>query len=187
MAGAPKGNKNAKGNKGGTPVTKYKPIFAAAAKKLCELGATNADLAIAFEVALSTIWQWQSAHVEFIESCRVGKSHADERIKQSFFQRAAGYDYKAEKLFQAGGRVIRTNITQHVPADVSAGKFWLINRCRAEFLDEEDVVNDIGPRLASLMTQVSGNRFMPTEPERAISAPEPMIEGECGVVTEPTE
>jgi len=169
MAGAPKGNKNAKGNKGGTPVTKYKPIFAAAAKKLCELGATNADLAIAFEVALSTIWQWQSAHVEFIESCRVGKSHADERIKQSFFQRAAGYDYKAEKLFQAGGRVIRAEIMEHVPADVNAAKFWLINRCRSEFREEADVLHDIGPRLASLMSQVSGNRFMPKEQPRVPS------------------
>src|SRR5450759_1178387 len=133
MAGAPKGNKNAKGNKVGTPVTKYKRVFAKVAKKLCELGATNADLAIAFDVVLSTIWQWQSAHIEFIESCKVGKAHADDVIKLAFYQRARGYDYKAEKVFQNEGRIIRTNITQHVPADVSAGKFWLINRCRAEF------------------------------------------------------
>src|SRR5665647_1796981 len=132
--GAPKDNKNAKGNKGGTPVTKYHRSFAKVAKKLYELGATNADLAIAFEVALSTIWQWQSAHVEFIESCRVGKSHADERIKQSFYQRARGYDYKAEKVFQNNGRIVRANIMEHVPADVNAAKFSLINRCHADFM-----------------------------------------------------
>jgi hypothetical protein len=187
MAGAPQGTKTAKGNKGGTPASKYHKSFPGVAKKLCELGATNADLAIAFDVVLATIWNWQISHVEFNESCRVGKSHADERIKQSFFQRAAGYEYKAEKVFQNEGRIIRTNITQHVPADVSAGKFWLINRCRAEFRDEQDVINDFRPRLMTLMQQVSGNRFMPKEPERAIAAPEPMIEGECGVVTEPTE
>ena len=90
MAGAPKGNKNAKGNKGGTPVTKYHKSFPSVAKKLCEFGATNADLAIAFDVALSTIWQWQFAHIEFIESCKVGKGHFDEGIKQAFYQRARG-------------------------------------------------------------------------------------------------
>ena len=134
MAGAPKGNKNAKGNKGGTPVTKYHKSFPSVAKKLCEFGATNADLAIAFDVALSTIWQWQFAHIEFIESCKVGKAYPDERVKQSFFQRASGYDYRAEKVFQNDGRIIRAEITEHMPADVNAAKFWLINRCHAEFM-----------------------------------------------------
>ena len=72
MAGAPKGNKNAKGNKGGTPTSKYHKSFSGVAKKLCELGATNADLAIAFDVVLATIWNWQVCHVEFNESCKVG-------------------------------------------------------------------------------------------------------------------
>jgi hypothetical protein len=72
MAGAPKGNKNAKGNKGGTSASKYHKSFPGVAKKLCELGATNADLAIAFNVVLSTIWNWQVSHVEFNESCKVG-------------------------------------------------------------------------------------------------------------------
>ena len=81
MAGAPKGNKNAKGNKGGTPTSKYHKSFSGVAKKLCELGATNADLAIAFDVVLATIWNWQFCHVEFNESCKVGKATADERVK----------------------------------------------------------------------------------------------------------
>ena len=72
MAGAPKGNKNAKGNKGGTPASKYHKSFPGVAKKLCELGATNADLAVAFDVVLVTIWNWQVSHVEFNESCKVG-------------------------------------------------------------------------------------------------------------------
>jgi hypothetical protein len=134
MAGAPKGNKNAKGNKGGTPVTKYHKSFPSVAKKLCEFGATNADLAIAFDVALSTIWQWQFAHIEFIESCKVGKGHFDEGIKQAFYQRARGYDYVTEKVFQYEGEVIRAEIMEHIPADVNAAKFWLINRCHAEFM-----------------------------------------------------
>jgi len=133
MAGAPKGNKNAKGNKGGTPATKYHKSFPGVAEKLGELGATNADLAIAFDVVLATIWNWQVSHIEFIESCKVGKARADEGIKLAFYQRARGYEYKAEKVFQNNGRIGRANIMEHVPTDVSAAKFWLINRCRAEF------------------------------------------------------
>lgn len=182
MAGAPKKNKNAKGNKGGGRKPKYLPIFATVAKNLCQHGATNADLALAFDVAGSTIWHWQAKYVEFFESCKIGKSHFDESIKQAFYQRARGYDYVTEKVFQNNGRIVRAKTIEHVPADVNAARFWLINRCRAEFRDEKDMMHDITPRLASLMAHISGNRFMPKMPQPAAVASRytssaPVIEG----------
>ena len=65
-------------NPGRPPV--YNPkIHPQAAKVLCRKGAMIAELALAFGVAISTIWQWKASHAEFIESFRLGAEHADDR------------------------------------------------------------------------------------------------------------
>ncbi len=57
--------------KGGRPPTYNPDIHPQAAKALCAKGATVAELAAAFDVAISTIWMWKISHPEFFESCRV--------------------------------------------------------------------------------------------------------------------
>jgi hypothetical protein len=42
--GAPKGNRNAVGNKGGGRKSTYKPEYAELARKLCPLGATDKEI-----------------------------------------------------------------------------------------------------------------------------------------------
>ncbi len=48
---APVGNQFAKGNSGGGRPTAYKPEFCDIARKMCELGATDDDLAEAIGVS----------------------------------------------------------------------------------------------------------------------------------------
>src|SRR5262249_51699944 len=48
----------------GRPPT-YKPSFPKQAKKVCELGAIDADLADAFAVTTRTIWRWMVQHRDF--------------------------------------------------------------------------------------------------------------------------
>jgi hypothetical protein len=66
------------GNDGGRP-TSYRPEYAEQARKLCQLGATDAELAQFLEVNRSTIFEWQAAHPEFSDALKIGKSFADER------------------------------------------------------------------------------------------------------------
>ena len=57
---------------GGRP-TKYRDELPAQAKKLCRLGATDAEMAEFFEVSESTINEWKLAYDEFSESIKKGQ------------------------------------------------------------------------------------------------------------------
>jgi hypothetical protein len=150
--------------------TKYKPEYAEEARTMCERGATNADLAIHFGVALSTIWVWQTTNKDFFESCKLGKDVANERVKQSFFMRATGYDYHAEKIMSYEGQVIRAGYMEHVPPDTAAARFWLVNRCPDEFREKQLLEHDVPPDspIRMLAQQISGNAIRPRLPEPKI-------------------
>ena len=72
----------------------YHRKYASIAKTMCQLGAAKSDLAQAFEVDQATIEQWQVTYQKFAEACRVGADHANERVEQSVYQRALGYEYQ---------------------------------------------------------------------------------------------
>ncbi|MCW2286230.1 hypothetical protein M2323_004031 [Rhodoblastus acidophilus] len=108
--------------------TDFKPEFVAQAKKLCALGATTFDLATFFNVSSSTIKRWAALHSEFSAALVVGKSSADDRVERSLFERAVGYSFESEKVFQHAGQVIRAPTVEHVPPDPGAAMNWLKNR-----------------------------------------------------------
>jgi hypothetical protein len=117
----------------------YKPEYARVAKSMCLLGATDVDLAEAFDVNTSTIWRWQARYPEFCNALRVGKAEADDRVERSLYQRAVGYTYDSEKLFCYEGEVTRAEIVEHVPPDVGAAKLWLHNRRPDKWREKVDV------------------------------------------------
>lgn len=116
----------------------YRPEYAEQARKLCELGATDKDLADFFEVAISTVSLWKTKHPEFSESLKVGKAAADDRVENSLYHRAVGYTFDAVKIFQHQGQVVEAPYREHVPPDVTAQIFWLKNRRKAEWRDKID-------------------------------------------------
>jgi hypothetical protein len=83
---APKGNKYAEGNNGGRPKS-FRTEFVDQAKQLCQLGATDVEVARFFKVHPCTIYEWRATIPEFSEALRTGKSLADERMKRSLYQR----------------------------------------------------------------------------------------------------
>ena len=135
---APKGNKNAVGNKGGGRPSSYKKEYAKAALKLYELGATDYEVAQSFGVSNATILNWQQQHVEFSEASRVGKAAADDRVERAFYHKAVGYTFESEKIFQFQGQVVRAKTLEHVPPDTQAAQFWLKNRRRDAWRDKTD-------------------------------------------------
>src|SRR5258708_18671547 len=97
--------------------THYKPEYCEQAKKLCALGATDAGRAYFFEVDRKTIHNWQTAHPEFREALQLGKKAADDRVVRTLHERACGYEYEAQKVFQYEGKPVYAPYTEHVPAD----------------------------------------------------------------------
>jgi hypothetical protein len=121
------------------------------ARHLCKLGATDADLAAAFEVSIPTIDTWKAKHPDFLGSLRAGKAAADARVERSLYMRANGYSYDAVKIFMPAGarRPIYAPYVEHVPPDVTACIFWLKNRKSHEWRDVQNVEHAIGKYIIS--------------------------------------
>lgn len=68
-----------------------------------------------------------------------GKEAFDDRIERSLAQKASGYTFHTEKVFQFEGCVVRADIVEHVPPDVGAIKMWLGNRRPDKWKDKQEV------------------------------------------------
>jgi len=117
---------------------KYKDTFAKQAEKLCALGATDEDLADFFEVSIRTIANWKTQHEEFLRALKGGKAQADDRVERSLYQRAVGYSFDSEKVFNHKGEALRVKTREHCPPDVTAQIFWLKNRRPEDWRDKRE-------------------------------------------------
>lgn len=128
--------------------SKFKPEYAAQAKKLCKLGATDQELADFFEVTLSTLNLWKIRHEAFSESLKAGKEQADERVAHALYCRAMGYSHPDTDIRVIDGCIVETPLTKHYPPDTTAAIFWLKNRRPEEWRDkiqQEVTGKDGGP------------------------------------------
>jgi len=123
--------------RGGRP-PKYQASFATQAGKLCALGATNADLADFFDVSIRTIERWSSEHDEFCRALKAAKEEADTKVERSLYERAVGYSFDSEKVFQYQGEIVRAKTREHCPPDTTAQIFWLKNRQPEKWRDKQD-------------------------------------------------
>ena len=147
---------------GGRP-SSYKPEYVEKAKKLCELGATDEDLADFFEVSIRTIANWKAEHEEFLQALKGGKDTADDRVERSLYQRAIGYTHDAVKIFppKGEGSAVIVPYREHVAPDTTAAIFWLKNRRRAEWRDKVDhelTGKDGGPIETADVTDIEAAR-----------------------------
>ncbi len=108
--------------------TKYKAEFAEQARKLCLLGATDAEMADFFGVSEQTLNAWKKAHPAFLESLKSGKVMADAEVATRLYERALGYSHPEEKVFQNAGEIVTHQTTKHYPPDTTAAAIWLNNR-----------------------------------------------------------
>lgn len=127
--------------------TKYKAEFASQAAKLCALGATDAQLADFFGVAISTINLWKVEHQEFSDAIKVPKTEADERVVQSLYRRAMGYEHDEVDIRVIEGQIVQTPIRKHYPPDTAAAAFWLKNRAGWRDKHETEITGKDGQPL----------------------------------------
>lgn len=129
--------------KTGRYVDKFDPAMIEDATKLAAAGATLAELAEHFDVALSTLKLWRVKHPEFGEAVRVAAANADEIVKRSLFERATGFTIIEKvpmKLKDAMGneRVEIHTIEKQIPPDTTAQIFWMKNRDKENWKDRHD-------------------------------------------------
>lgn len=124
---------------GGRP-SSFKSEFVEQARKLCQLGATDEDLADFFQVAIRTIANWKASQPEFLQALKGGKDEADDRVERSLYQKATGYTYDAVHFSAFQGVVTSTPYREHVPPDTTAMIFWLKNRRPEQWRDKTEHV-----------------------------------------------
>ncbi len=133
---------------GGRP-TKFKQEMVEQARKLCELGATDKDVADFFNVTTRTLYRWQIERPEFCHALTLGKDGPDNRVERSLFHRANGYSHKAVKIFAdpKTGMEHIVEYEEHYPPDTSAAIFWLKNRRPADWRDRQELTGAEGKDL----------------------------------------
>lgn len=115
--------------------SKFKTEFIEQAKNYATLGATDEQMALFFEVHLSTFYEWKVKHPEFREALIVSKGVYDSQIERSLAERARGYSHPEDKIFCNQGETVVVPTTKHYPPDTTACIFWLKNRNPAEWRD----------------------------------------------------
>ena len=143
---------------GGRP-PKYDPSFAEQARKLCNLGATDAEIANFFEVSVRTIYSWKLQHDEFLQALKRGKDEYDDLVEKRLFSRAVGYSQDAVKIFMPAGadEPVYAPYTEHVPPDVTAAIFWLKNRRPDQWRDRKELTGADGTPLVPVLNLTYGD------------------------------
>ena len=119
--------------------TLYKPEYAEQAYKLCQLGATDIELAKFFNVSLDTIHEWSNVNEEFSESRKVGKKACDDRVERSLYQKALGFTREAEKVVIIDDVPVKVKYEEYVPPSDTAMIFWLKNRRKDQWRDRHEI------------------------------------------------
>ncbi|MBI4695575.1 MAG: hypothetical protein HY749_16280 [Gammaproteobacteria bacterium] len=153
-----------KREKSGRP-SKYRQELDAIAHKMCLMGATDADLAEAFDVCEDTINEWKKVHPTFAKELENGKTFADAEIAAALFHRAKGYSHPALHFASFEGDIYSEEYTEHYPPDTAACRFWLMNRQRSKWREKIDVEHGgkDGAPLTSAEYKIDAN----TNPEEA--------------------
>ena len=124
-------------SKGGRP-SKYEDSLIEKLKRLCILGATDADIANIFSIDLTTLSRWKVEKPEFREALKVAKAEADSRVERSLFERAMGYEHDEVDIRVINNQIVQTPIRKKYPPDTTAMIFWLKNRNPAQWRDKVD-------------------------------------------------
>ena len=141
---------------------------------LCELGATDFEIAQFFGVNTLTIYRWKNTNAAFCNALVIGKEKADDRVERSFFNRAVGYTFESEKVFAYKGKIVRAATTEHVPPDPGAAMSWLKNRRKDDWRDKQEIEHSGQVSILDLV--LKSHEVPAAKPERAPDSDEPASE-----------
>jgi transposase-like protein len=105
--------------------TSYTPDRARQARLICELGATDAQLAAILGVHHDTVRRWRMRYPDFAEASRAGRAMADLRARLDLYRNAIGYDYTETRVYLRRGQAVPVEVTRHKHAQTGAALQWL--------------------------------------------------------------
>lgn len=108
--------------------TKFDERIAARILELATTGKTDAQIAKAMGIAVSTLSAWKAGRPDFSDALKDAKGIADDLVEIALFQRALGYRHPALKIQFWEGRFFTQKYIEHYPPDTGAAMAWLKNR-----------------------------------------------------------
>lgn len=114
--------------------TKYTAAHAQRGYDLALLGYIDAEIATAFGISESTLYNWKKAHLEFAEAIAGGREPIDVEAVQSLRSRMNGGLFEEQRAFKIrtadGGEEVKVvTVKKYVPPDTHALIYFLNNRC----------------------------------------------------------
>lgn len=138
----------------------FKPEFIEQGYSLALLGATDAELAAAFDISVDSLNVYKKQHPEFSASLKAGKTAADAQMAASLYKRGLGFEFiekqpiKLKEVEYENGRRVReterveiVDVQRVVPPDTTAAIFWLKNRRKQDWRDVHQVDGSAGAAL----------------------------------------
>lgn len=107
--------------------------------RLCLLGLTDKELAVAFNVDRNTIDYWKRTKPEFLEAMTRGKLIVDGEVAEKLLQSALGYEYQEEVAHVCDHEVVITSITRYCKPNPWAQVKWLSLRRRSNWSETHKV------------------------------------------------
>ena len=113
--------------------SKYEENFPDRVREMAEEGLTDNEMWLQLKISKVSFYNYQDKHPEFREAIVEGKRSPNKRVEKKLIDRCLGYDYEETHTSQkilGNGRTVTSvkKIKKHIPPDVLAIKFWLINR-----------------------------------------------------------
>lgn len=159
------------------------------AYRLCLLGLTNKELAVAFNVDKTTISYWYKNKPKFKQALDKGRTFADAEVAEALKKRATGFSHPATKImkkkvkeYDEDGNVIRqydepmrVPYMKHYPPNVKAAIKWLGVRNREEWGESYKVEHKHahmhvgGMNIHTIMEEVSDTEKFSDEELKALA------------------
>lgn len=118
---------------------KFQEEYIEQARKLCELGATDLQLANFFNVVESTLHKWKHDFPAFSDAIKEGKVSIDDAVEKSLLNRAMGMTLEEWKEEESDNGVKKTHTKKQIAGDTTAQIFWLKNRRPDKWRDKQQV------------------------------------------------
>lgn len=106
-------------------------------------GLSDEQIAGNMGIAKSTLYEWKKRYPEFADALSKGKEVADYEVENALYKKATGYfmELPQQKVMR-DGKIVEYIQTIYIQPDVTAQKFWLINRKPAEWQDKQEIKHE---------------------------------------------
>lgn len=136
--------------------TRYSERFIDVARDITNDGGTLDDVAKKIGVDRKTVLQWMERYEPFNHAISKGREIASEKVVESLYRRAVGYEATETKIIELpGGKQRVETITKDISPNVTAIAMWLNNVLPGKWRDKREV------ELKSNRPIMIGDEYMP--------------------------